>query len=119
MPLASHANISSISRASRMRMSIRVIDIFVQVVERGSFVAAARSLLIDPAAVSRAINGLEENLGILLFTRSTRVMKLTAEGARFYRDAAQMLKDFDETIARFRADTRHGAPAQSWHGPGP
>ena len=88
-----------------MRLSIRLIEIFVQVVERGSFVAAARSLLIDPAAVSRAISGLEENLGILLFTRSTRVMKLTAEGARFYRDAAQMLKGFDETIAKFQVDT--------------
>lgn len=45
-----------------MRTSIRVIEIFVRVVECGSFVAAARSLLIDPAAVSRAIKGLEENL---------------------------------------------------------
>lgn len=88
-----------------MRISIRVIEIFVRVVERGSFITAARSLLIDPAAVSRAINGLEENLGILLFTRSTRAMKLTTEGARFYRDAAQMLKSFDETIRRFQADT--------------
>lgn len=88
-----------------MRISIRLIEIFVRVVERGSFIGAARSLLIDPAAVSRGISGLEENLGILLFTRSTRVMKLTAEGARFYRDAAQMLKGFDETIGRFQADT--------------
>lgn len=88
-----------------MRTSIRVIEIFVRVVESGSFVAAARSLLIDPAAVSRAINGLEESLGILLFTRSTRVLKLTTEGTRFYRDGAQMLRKFDETISRFQADT--------------
>ena len=88
-----------------MRTNIRVIEIFVRVVESGSFVAAARNLLIDPAAVSRAIKGLEENLGILLFTRSTRVLKLTAEGARFYRDGAQMLRSFEETIRRFQADT--------------
>jgi len=87
-----------------MRISIRVIEIFVRVVERGSFVAAARSLLIDPAAVSRAINGLEENLGIVLFTRSTRVLKLTAQGARFYRDAAQMLDSFEATVRKFQAD---------------
>jgi Bacterial regulatory helix-turn-helix protein, lysR family len=36
-----------------MRISIRLIETFVRVVERGSFTAAARSLLIDPAAVSR------------------------------------------------------------------
>lgn len=89
-----------------MRPSMRVIEIFVRVADRGSFIAAARSLLIDPAAVSRAISGLEESLGILLFSRSTRVMKLTPEGARFYRHAAQMLKAFDETIRGFQADTR-------------
>jgi DNA-binding transcriptional LysR family regulator len=88
-----------------MRTSIRVIEIFVRVVESGSFAAAARSLLIDPAAVSRAIKSLEENLGILLFTRSTRVLKLTTEGKRFYRDSAEMLRRFEETIDRFQADT--------------
>ena len=46
-----------------MRVTIRVIEIFVRVVESGSFVAAARSLLIDPAAVSRAVKDLEGNLG--------------------------------------------------------
>jgi DNA-binding transcriptional LysR family regulator len=88
-----------------VRISIRVIEIFVRVVESGSFVAAARSLLIDPAAVSRAVKSLEEDLGILLFTRSTRALKLTAEGKRFYRDGAQMLRNFEETVRRFRADT--------------
>jgi DNA-binding transcriptional LysR family regulator len=88
-----------------MRVSIRVIEIFVRVVERGSFVAAARSLLIDPAAVSRAIGGLEENLGILLFARSTRVLKLTTEGARFYRDSVEMLRRFEDTIRKFQAET--------------
>src|ERR1044072_8822946 len=88
-----------------MRTNIRVIEIFVRDVESGSFIAAARSLLIDPAAVSRAIKGLEEALGVLLFTRSTRVLKLTAEGKRFHRDGAQMLRNFEETIRRFQADT--------------
>jgi DNA-binding transcriptional LysR family regulator len=88
-----------------MRPSIRLIEVFARVVESGSFVAAARSLLIDPAAVSRAIKSLEEHLGILLFTRSTRVLKLTAEGRRFYRDGAQLLSKFEETIGRFQAET--------------
>ena len=92
-----------------MRTSIRAIEVFVRAVDSGSFVAAARSLLVDPAAVSRTIKGLEESLGISLFARSTRVLKLTTEGTRFYRDGAQMLRNFDETINRFRADTSlHG-----------
>jgi DNA-binding transcriptional LysR family regulator len=83
-----------------VRPSIRGIEIFVRVVESGSFVAAARSLLIDPAAVTRAIKSLEENLAIALFTRSTRALKLTTEGARFYRAGAPMLRRFEETINR-------------------
>src|ERR1044072_7783767 len=92
-----------------MPTTIKAIEIFARTVESGSFVAAARSLLIDPAAVSRAIKGLEDNLGISLFARSTRVLKLTTEGARFYRDGVPMLKEFDDTINKFRADTAlHG-----------
>jgi DNA-binding transcriptional LysR family regulator len=92
-----------------MLTNIRAIEIFARAVEGGSFVAAARSLLTDPATVSRAIKGLEESLGVSLFARSTRVLKLTTEGARFYRDGAQMLRKFDDTINKFRADTAlHG-----------
>src|SRR5215203_3523252 len=92
-----------------MLTTMRAIEIFARVVESGSFAAAARSLLIDPAAVSRAIKGLEDDLGVSLFTRSTRVLKLTTEGARFYRDGQQMLRKFDETLNKFRTDTAlHG-----------
>lgn len=92
-----------------MFTNMRAIEIFVRTVESGSFVAAARSLLIDPAAVSRAIKGLEDDLAITLFARSTRALKLTTEGARFYRDGARMLSKFEDTIDKFRADTAlHG-----------
>jgi DNA-binding transcriptional LysR family regulator len=92
-----------------MRTSIRAIEIFVRAAESGSFVAAARSLLIDPAAVSRAIKGLEESLGVSLFARSTRVLKLTTEGARLHRDGTQMLRKFEDMINKYRADAAtHG-----------
>lgn len=92
-----------------MRINIRLIETFVRVVEGGSFTAAARSLLIDPAAVSRAIQGLEQDLGVQLFTRSTRVLKLTAEGRRFYRDASEMLRSFEATVSQFQSETAlHG-----------
>jgi DNA-binding transcriptional LysR family regulator len=86
-----------------MRTNIRLIEIFVRVVENGSFIGAARVLLIDPAAVSRAIKNLEEDLGILLFARSTRTLKLTSDGRRFYRDGERMLRSFEETINKFKA----------------
>ena len=87
-----------------MRASVRLIEIFVRVVETGSFVGAARAMLIDPAAVSRAIKSLEEDLGILLFARSTRKLQLTTQGRGFHRDAVRMLRTFDETISKFKVE---------------
>lgn len=87
-----------------MGTSVRLIEIFVRAAESGSFVGAARAMLIDPAAVSRAIKTLEEDLGILLFARSTRRLQLTAEGRRFHRDGVRMLRTFDETISRFKVE---------------
>jgi DNA-binding transcriptional LysR family regulator len=45
-----------------MRPNIQAMDIFVRTVETNSFIGAARSLLIDPAAVSRTIKALETDL---------------------------------------------------------
>jgi LysR family transcriptional regulator for bpeEF and oprC len=89
-----------------MRNSIRTISIFVAVVEAKSFAAAARTLLIDPAALSRAIKFLEVDLGVVLFARSTRFLRLTNEGVRFYRDCVQILKKLDEATHQFRVQCR-------------
>ena len=55
-----------------MRATIHAMNIFVRAVESNSFAAVARSLFIDPGAVSRTIKSLETELGVLLFVRSTR-----------------------------------------------
>jgi LysR family transcriptional regulator for bpeEF and oprC len=86
-----------------MPATIHTMNIFVRAVEQNSFVGAARSLLIDPTAVSRAIGALERDLGVLLFARSTRVLKLTAEGGRFYRDCIEILQRFAEATQGFRS----------------
>lgn len=87
-----------------MRTTIQAMTIFVRAVEQNSFVGAARSLLIDPTAVSRTVSALEKDLGVLLFARSTRALKLTAAGARFHRDCIQILQKFTEATQRFRVD---------------
>jgi DNA-binding transcriptional LysR family regulator len=87
-----------------MPATIHAMNIFARAVESNSFVSAARSLLLDPAAVSRAVKNLEMDLGVLLFARSTRALKLTAEGARFYRDCVQVLKKYEEATLQFRID---------------
>src|ERR1700722_15669666 len=87
-----------------MQTTIRAMTIFVRAVEMNSFVGAAKLLLIDPAVVSRTIKALEANLGILLFARSTRTLRLTAQGAQFYGDCAHILQKHQQATQRFRAD---------------
>jgi DNA-binding transcriptional LysR family regulator len=85
-----------------MRATIHAMNIFVRAVEGNSFAAVARSLFIDPGAVSRTIKSLETELGVLLFARSTRSLKLTPEGERFYRDSVAILKRFEAATQQFR-----------------
>jgi hypothetical protein len=58
----------------------------------------------DPGVVSRNIKALETELGVLLFVRSTRSLKLTKEGARFYRDCVQIVKRFEDATRQFRTE---------------
>jgi len=59
------------------------LDIFVRAASQESFSAVARKLDVLPAQVSAAIKRLERELDIRLFARSTRSLRLTAEG-EFY-----------------------------------
>lgn len=70
--------------------------VFVQVVERGGFSAAARALHMTPSAVSKLITRLEARLGVRLLNRSTRALQLSAEGRAFYERSARILADIDE-----------------------
>jgi DNA-binding transcriptional LysR family regulator len=59
------------------------IELFCLAAEAGSFTAAAHDAGVTPAAVSRSISRLEARLGVRLFVRSTRSIRLT-EGGRAY-----------------------------------
>ncbi|WP_034995276.1 LysR family transcriptional regulator [Beijerinckia mobilis] len=69
---------------------------FVRVVERGSFVAAARQLGVPPATVSRKIQELEHRLGIELLRRTTRRVFVTEAGRAFFDNASQALTLIEE-----------------------
>ncbi len=56
---------------------------FVQVVEAGSFSAAARIAGTTPSAISKGIARLEKKLNVTLFRRSTRTLSLTPDGHLF------------------------------------
>tara|TARA_R110002126_G_scaffold44671_10_gene127211 strand:+ start:28278 stop:29246 length:969 start_codon:yes stop_codon:yes gene_type:complete len=62
----------------------------------GSFTAAARMLSVSPSAVSKSIKRLEQNLGVSLFTRTTRSLKLTPEGRDLHERALRLLHGAEE-----------------------
>lgn len=68
------------------------------VVEAQSFAKAADALGVTQSAVSRGIGRLETKLGIRLFHRTTRSVRLTGEGERFYAEVAPMLMGIENAI---------------------
>lgn len=72
------------------------MEVFVQVVQRGGFSSAARSIGMTPSAVSKLVARLEARLGTRLINRSTRVFKLTSEGCVFFERATRILADIED-----------------------
>jgi len=64
-------------------MDSDTLKTFITVARQGSFAAAAQIIEIDPSQVSRVIAGLEKELGVRLFQRTTRHMALTEAGALY------------------------------------
>lgn len=77
-----------------MKKVIRVDDlqVFVTTTDVGSFSAAARLLDISPALASVAVQRLEASLGVRLFVRSTRRLRLSDDGERYLAHARQALE---------------------------
>jgi len=74
-------------------LSMRV---FQKVVDAGGFAAAARSLDLSPAVVTRLVADLEEHLGTRLLHRSTRRLSLSAAGENYLSRVRVILQDIDE-----------------------
>jgi DNA-binding transcriptional LysR family regulator len=77
-------------------LEIGSIELFCMAAELGSFTAAATAAGITPAAVSRSISRLEERLGVRLFVRTTRQLRLSDGGARYYAQCREALNHLIE-----------------------
>ena len=78
---------------------------FRQVVDDGGFAAAARSLDLSPAVVTRLIVDLEEHLGARLLQRTTRRLSLTEAGHAYLSRVRIILSDVAEAEASTRQQT--------------
>jgi DNA-binding transcriptional LysR family regulator len=83
---------------------IRSIEIFVRLVETGSFTAAAADLRIPRSTVSTVLQQLEARIGAQLIYRTTRQVKPTRDGSVYYDRCLQLLRNFAETEELFRGD---------------
>jgi DNA-binding transcriptional LysR family regulator len=69
---------------------------FARAASLGSYTAAARALSISPSAVSKSVQRLEGQLGVRLFTRTTRSMVLTPEGHDLHERTLRLLREVEE-----------------------
>ncbi len=72
------------------------LQLFVRTADSGSLSAAARGLDVSPAVASAALKRLEASLGARLFARSTRSLRLTAEGEAYLLHARAALASLHE-----------------------
>lgn len=82
--------------------SFQGVSEFVQVVETGSFSAAARQMGMSKAYVSQRVSQLEDRLGTRLLQRTTRKLSLTDAGDIYLRYAREIVRQLDEGEERVR-----------------
>lgn len=90
---------------------LSVMNAFRRIVERGSFARAAEDLGVSPALLSREVKLLEESLGTVLLTRTTRSMSLTDAGQLYYDEATGIL----DAVSQVETRIRDGAGAVRGH----
>ena len=76
--------------------SLDSLRIFVITQRKGSLSAAARSLSLSPATISRRITALEDELGVQLVDRTSRNLKVTEAGQAFLEHAERVLEAMSE-----------------------
>lgn len=89
--------------------SLKAMAAFEAVARLGSMTAAARELGSTQPAISQRIRALEEQLGLPLFERSTRTLRVTRDGEAFYEEIALPLRRIAGATRRLqsRARARH------------
>jgi DNA-binding transcriptional LysR family regulator len=79
-----------------MKVELRQLRCLVAIAEAGTFTDAGIELGMSQAAVSRAVAGLEAELGVRLLRRTTRQVAATAAGARVIARARRILAEVGE-----------------------
>ncbi|HVC56089.1 MAG TPA: LysR family transcriptional regulator [Stellaceae bacterium] len=84
-------------------MELRSLHYFVRIAELGSITRAAAHLHLAQPALTRHVQRLEEELGVTLFTRVNRGVRLTEGGQKLLDGASRILRDVERTADEIRA----------------
>jgi LysR family transcriptional regulator, nitrogen assimilation regulatory protein len=88
-------------------MELRSLHYFVRIAELGSITRASAHLHVAQPALTRHIQRLEDELGVTLFTRANRGVRLTEGGQRLLESAQRILRDVERTGDEIRAHKAH------------
>ncbi len=80
----------------------RQLKAFIALLETGSFMAAAVRLAVTQPALSNLIKGLEQDVGVILFDRSTRACVPTVAGHGFYGQIKGSLEQLEESYRQVK-----------------
>ncbi|MDO6428259.1 LysR substrate-binding domain-containing protein [Thalassotalea sp. 1_MG-2023] len=84
----------------------RAMTLFATTTKTENFTETAKLHATDPSTVSKAIKRLEEQLGLQLFNRSTRQLKLTSAGSRYAQMVEELLLKLKAHEEELRQDSR-------------
>jgi DNA-binding transcriptional LysR family regulator len=97
-------------------MEMRHLRYFIASAEEGSFLNAAKRLRVAQPSLSRQIRDLEREVGVLLFERLPRGVRLTGSGEAFFREARTTLECAARAVAVARSDGKADRLLRVAHG---
>lgn len=77
-------------------MDISTLQTFVEVMRQRSFAKVAREQNVDPSSISRTISGLEKELGVRLFQRTTRKLSPTEAGVIYFNRIEPLVEEMQQ-----------------------
>ena len=83
---------------------IQYLPTFVAAARHTSFKLAAAELNVTPSAISQQIRNLERHIGLVLFSRDKRELRLTRAGEYFYHITKKLLSDYERGYAQFMSE---------------
>lgn len=95
---------------------IDTMRVFVRIVERRSFTAAAQDLDLPRSSVTDAVKQLEARVGVRLLQRTTRHVSPTLDGEAYFQRCRRLLADFEEAEASFASAKPRGMLRVDVHG---